>query len=70
MQKKVERLAAMNKMDPSKLESLQKLMGAEREWMEQIEAALQASWGGIEGYCKWLGIDAAKVVAYKLAMLE
>ena len=70
MQKKVDHLAAMTKMDPSNVASLWKLMGSEREWMEQIEAALQTTWGGAEGYCKWLGIDAAKVAAYKLAMLE
>ena len=67
MQKKVDHLAAMTKMDPSKIAPL---MRSEREWMEEIEAALQASWGGVEGYFKWLGIDAAKVAAYKLAMLE
>ena len=70
MDKKMQHFAASLKVDPSAMAPMSKMMGAEREWMEPVEAALQKSWGGVDGYVKWLGIDAAKVDAYKAAMLE
>ena len=71
MQVKVDKFAGSLNVEPSTLAPLMaKAMGADREWMRAVGEAVEAKWGGIDGYLRWLGVDAAKVDAFRDAMLE
>ena len=71
MQVKMAKFASSLNVEPSTLAPLMaKAMGADREWMRAVGEAVEAKWGGIDAYLSWLGVDAAKVDAFRDAMLE